>query len=249
MKASLLMSTYNKNDCLPNTLYSISRQETSFPFEVCIVDDGSDINPEPIIREFLPNAKYKRFEKRIGFEKVLSDGFISLVSNDTNIVIIQSCDIIHTQPFLVEELCKNVKPRSMSMTEVKSFSVELDMYKNFDLKVKEYLSTWDSIPGRYYSGSKRPPNKGYIDYIFFLAAMYKEDLYYINYHICDCDCVVNYNIKFKKIIPIFVDHLKGIHQEHKRNKYPGCSLIKTCKIACRRKGKPDSIGNRGKLRL
>lgn len=249
MKASILMSTYNKNDCLPNTLYSISKQQTSFPLEVCIVDDGSTVDPEPIIRKFIPDAKYKRFETRIGFETVLSKGFESLVSPDSEIVIIQSCDIIHTQPFLVEELCKNVKPKSMAMCEVKSFPVELDAYKNFDIKMNDYLSNWNNMKGRYYSGSKRPPNKGYIDYIFFLAAMYRSDLYYINYHVCDCDCVVNYNIKFRKISPIFVDKLKGIHQEHKRNKYPGCSLIKTCKISCRRKGKPTSIGNKGKLRL
>lgn len=246
MKASILMSHFNKNECLPNTLHSISKQKASFPFEVCIVDDGSKVDPGPVIKKFLPYAKYQRYD-HIGFEKILSKGFTTLIDPQSEIVIIQSCDIVYTQPFIVEELCKNLKPHSIAMAEVKCLPIKLDMYKNFDVEINNYLTNWNNIKGAYYSGSKRPPNKGYIDYIFFLAAMFKKDLYkYVRYDVCDCDCVVNYNIKYHKIIPIFLDNLKGIHQLHKRNKYPGCSLLKTCNISCRRKGKK---GNIGKLRL
>jgi len=264
MKASILMSTYNKNECLSNTLYSISKQKTSFPFEVCIADDGSKIDPEPIIRKFLPDAKYKKYE-HIGFEFILSKGLTDLVDPTSDIVIIQSCDVLYSQPFIVEEICKSVKPNSISMAEVKCLPIKPDMFENFDNNINYYLNNWEILKGKYYSGSRREPNnelipkhmrnkkidrKKYIDYYFFLGAMFKKDLYrYVHYDICDCDCVVNYNLKFHKIKPIYMDNLKGIHQLHKRNKYPGCSLLNTCKVVCRRKMAERPEGNKGMVRL
>jgi glycosyltransferase involved in cell wall biosynthesis len=228
------MSTYNKNEYLPNTLFSISRQKTSFPFEVCVADDGSTIDPEPIIKQFLPEAKYKRFNKRIGFETILSKA-LALADPLSDIVIAQSSDVVYLQPFIIEELCKNLKPHSIVMAEVKNVSVSLEMYKNFDIEVEKIFSNWGSC-GRVYSGSKRPPSRGYTEYIFFLGSIFKSDLYSLGYDKCDCDCVVDYNLKLNKFSPIFLDNLKGIHQTHQRNRYPGCSFIKTCKISCRRKG-------------
>ena len=68
IKVSVLISSYNCNEALPNTFYAISRQKTNFEFEVCFLDDCSYEDPKPIYDLFL-RVKHKkgiRLKQHIG---------------------------------------------------------------------------------------------------------------------------------------------------------------------------------------
>jgi len=143
MKASVLIATYNNHSVLYNALHSLARQKTNFPIEYCIVDDHSDIDSESIIREFFPDAKYKRLSERTGFEYSQSYCY-DLVSPDSDVIVMQAADVIYTADNILEELCKGIGIGTFTLAEVVDMVIEPDMYKNFDEEISNILENWDS---------------------------------------------------------------------------------------------------------
>ena len=265
MKASILLATYNKNDCLPNTLYSIARQKVSFPFEVCIVDDISIVDPEPIVRKFfymegesLPSdeswhegyepfdkywgagyAKYQRLDKHVGgqFSQSLC---CNMMDEDSDIVIIQSCDVMYLQDNTIQHLCDAVRPGYFTMAIVKNIAVKPNLYEDYDEEIEPILANWDQIsitanPTQginIYSGKDRPGG----DWLFFLGAMTKEDLLKIDFDYRCCDVVVQQKIKERGMQPIFLDDIKAVHQKHPPADLWPCSIVDRCEYWCKRKG-------------
>ncbi len=230
MKVSLFMSTYNKNSVLPNTLYSISRQKTTFPLEVCVVDDCSDIDPEPIIKGFLPDVKYRRLSEHIG-PQFAKNQCLDLMSPDTDVVILQSCDVIQAHPFTVEELCKHVGDKTITLAEVIDIRTNILLFQNFDFEVQHMLDNWE----RYitYSttqvGRKRPN-----EWLFFLGAIRREDLESIGYGDNSCDAVLHQTMRHREFNrPTLLAYVKGIHQCHPKTWYI-CPLVETCEFYCSR---------------
>jgi hypothetical protein len=219
------MATYNKNGCLPNTLYSLARQKTSFPVEICIVDDKSEIEPKDIIFKFIPDCKYKRLEERAG--EYLSLGkCLDLVSKDTDVIVLQSCDVLYAQDNILEVLCTAVGPKVFTMPEVRDLKVDPDMYLNFNQKIK-YLISEKAIDDRrkyggnhiFYAGSRQPnPNKRWY---FFLGAIRKDDLFATNIKNNAYDRLIAAEMHKLGYSPKYFDELIGIHQSHKIIKYGG----------------------------
>lgn len=219
MKASLHISTYNKNEFLPNTLYSIARQKISFPFEVCIVDDCSDIDPEPVIRKFLPNAKYKRLNKYQPLD-ISAKIALDFVSDDTDILIMQSDDVIHCYENTIEKLCNGVDEKTVCMAIVHNANPPFDMYKNFEDHLSATILQWKtgtprSIPGRHY---------------FFLGSIRKEDFESLQ---CTkepwCDNILKREMVAKDFKFNYDYNIIGFHQYHEPKIYP-CTRISTCDI-------------------
>ena len=252
MKASILLATYNKNDCLPNTLYSIARQKVSFPFEVCIVDDISIVDPEPIVRKFFDiegsktyfsgkdsnssaltnaHAKYKKLYNHVGgqFSQSLC---CDMMDKDTDIVIIQSCDVMYLQDNTIQRLCDTVKPGYFTMAIVKNIAVKPNLWEDYDEEIKPVLANWDQTQGiNIYSGKDRPGG----DWLFFLGAMTKEDLLKIDFDYRCCDVVVQQKIKEHGMQPIFLEDVKAVHQKHPPADLWPCSIVDRCEYWCKRK--------------
>jgi len=219
MKATIYMATHNKNDVLPNVLCSITRQKVPFPYEVCIVDDHSDVDPEPIIRKFIPDAKYKRFDKQQGFD-VVTEHALSLASSDSDILIMQSADVIHSGLDTIEKLCAGVSEKTICMATVRNTNPPNDMHKDFEGQLPH-------ISNQYKRGAFRSaPGRNY----FFLGAIDRrgyESLDFVTKPHCDImleNGLTTAGFKFNH-----PEGIMGFHQNHSTSTIP-CSRIDTCDI-------------------
>lgn len=223
------MATHNKEKCLPNVLTSISRQVTSFPFEVCIVDDYSRVDPEPIIREYLsPNIelKYKRLTRNLGgrFSKNLC---LDMMDPEANVAVVTSSDVIYCQPNMLEELCLNVSEGIFTMPEILDLELPKEVHESFNRHMEKILKLWNR--GKYekatvYSGSRREAG----EWVFFLGAIAVNDLIKLGYRKNSCDRIMNEKMRELGMKPKFLDHMKAIHQYHEWYRHP-CQAIGTCK--------------------
>jgi hypothetical protein len=224
------MATFNKNEFLPNTLYSIARQKVSFPFEVCIVDDHSDVDPEPIIRKFLPDAKYKRLDKRYGFDVVTTQP-LSMMSDDSDILIMQSSDVIHTKKDTIETLCNGVGKKQVCMATVYNIDPLPDMYKNF----KKHLPLIKM-------GKIRTSQDTLAKFYFFLGAIRRSDYESLK---CQkgpyCDVILSHELDKFKFTANHPKDLIGFHQDHPQTTIP-CTRLLSCHILCSLKYRCQSLG-------
>lgn len=219
MKAAIFIATYNKNDALPNVLYSINIQKPSFPFEVCCIDDHSEVDPEPIFNEFLKDCdfKYKRLPERVGFKYSQTKCF-DLMSEDVDTIILQSADVIHGSSDMIQRLCDGLSPDVFTMPEVRNLPVSPDMYINFEEEIK-YWSSDQAISDHpiqlpqgilFYTGPRRPNNQ----WFFFLGAIQRTNLERTDYR-RECFDLSLYNkMLWLGYKPNFLLDLVGIHQRH-----------------------------------
>ena len=225
MKATLYIATCNKNDVLSNTLFSIARQKVSFPFEVCIVDDHSDVDPEPIVRKFIPDAKYMRLDKRYGSDT--SNTYMQeMASKDTDIFIRQSADVIHARPDTIEMLCKGVKKKQVCMAAVSNTNPPHDIHSYFG----KYLPKLYKQAAK---GRKRSRvGKTQTSFYFFLGAILKSDYNSLK---CTsgphCDVMLGDELIAKGFVANYPKNTIGFHQQHEQNLAP-CSRIDTCELFC-----------------
>jgi len=243
MKVSLLLVIKDKKDLLQNALYSLARQKTSFPFEVCVLDVNSSMDLEPFIREFMPTVKYKKLDEDVDF--IYTKGMcLDLASPDSDVIVIQAEDVIYTKDSALEELCKQVGPKTVSMAEVLDIPIDKYFHKNFESNMKKILSNWDSymhyydgeIDGvrytlnPYYTGKELPAA-----ILFFLGAIRREDLILLDFQRNNCDGVLAPKMKslgFKINYP----NVKGIHQRHTKTVH-FCPIVDSCTYHCIRKDK------------
>jgi glycosyltransferase involved in cell wall biosynthesis len=199
-------------------LYSIAQQQTTFHLEICIVDDASDIDPEPIIEKSLKGLdwSYMRLEKHVGFKHSQSY-CLNLISDDTDAVILQSADVIHSSPYSIQTLCDSLDEKTIVLAEVRNLEVSPVLHASFEKNVRFYL-TDDAVknpePGVqiYYSGTKQPdPDKRWY---YFLGAILKNDLLSTSYK---DNC---FDVEFSKELhklgfkAVQLDNVIGIHQRH-----------------------------------
>ena len=235
-KASIFMATFNKGKYLPNVLYSISNQKTTFPFEVCIVDDYSRVGPELLIRKYLHpeiELKYKRLTQNVG-GRFARNICLDMMDPEANVAIITSCDVIYCQPFLLEELCQNVSEGIFTMPEIIDLEMPLDTLLPRSA-MNRLLERWEA--GNYdhatvYAGSR----KEHKEYYFFLGAIRVDDLIKTGYRENSCDPIMDAKIKELGFEVKYLDHLKAVHQHHEWEKHP-CRIVDTCERSalCRKR--------------
>ncbi|MCK9596717.1 glycosyltransferase [Candidatus Pacearchaeota archaeon] len=242
-KVSVFMATWNKNNQLPNALYSLARQKTNFDFDVCIIDDHSNVNPEPIIRKFFPHARYKRLPKNEGV--TLSHGHcFDVMDKNTDIVVLQSSDVIYTEDHILQRIVDNTDSKQITMTEVIDIPIDDNMYLNFDSNIEKYINNWDNYKvyvdvvltngllcknsSTFYTGAP------YHSWLFFCGGILADDLRSIRIEHNACDATLHQLMKEKNFKAILLNDCKVIHQRHPKTMYE-CKIIDTCPYHCIRK--------------
>ena len=228
-KVAICMQTYNKNDILPNVFYSIARQKPPFPYTVCLTDDGSDIDPEPLLKEFFPNNyKFKRIvEKGPSGPDVPFGKTLDIVPPDVDIVILQSADVLHVEDFTIEDLVDNVDKKVPAFAQVSNAEVPNNMYQDFGKGIKNIFEAWKIVPAMRRTGY----DKGYY---FFLGAILKEDTKTLGFGQPLCDVQLQQRLWEQKFRINFLEDLKGIHAIHPDSWIP-CSQMNICKFKCKLK--------------
>jgi glycosyltransferase involved in cell wall biosynthesis len=251
MKASVFIAIYNKRDELHNCLYSISKQVVDFPIEYCFVDDCSDEDPLPIIKKFLSNSdvKYKRLSKHVGFIYAQSECF-NLMSSDSDIIILQSADVIITRSNCYSILCREVKDKIITLSCVVDIPVDKYLWKsNYDETINKITENWEeyitridlNIDGNTYKNcstlySGRPE----CSWLFFCGAIKTKDLIDLGYIEGGCDAMLHSKMKSMRYGAKLFPLMKVIHQRHVK-KTPLCPIINKCKIHCIRKSQLTTI--------
>lgn len=236
-KVSITFSVYNKErKVLNNTICSILKQNTDFPFEIIIIDDGSDMEYGNFFESFnLPDhieLKYKKIEK-IGFPFAKCK-CLDIVDENSEIIIMQSSDIIFGNKNTLQKLVEGVDEKHYSLAKVRNFKVDKDICKNYDKKIKNILKGWSNKPKQdIYCDPGRPKAL-----LMFLGAMKKNNLLkYTSWEKNSCDAVIGTQLrKLKsqgKFLPKWVDGAIGVHQEHKKIWYE-CPIQDTCNFECKR---------------
>lgn len=224
MLVSIMMSNYNKNTALKNTLHSIASQKISFPIEIVIGDDGSDVDPYPIIEEELLGIqfKYQKFP-RLGFIDI-HQKLIQMVTGD--IVCLSSCDTMFLDDNSLQKIIDSVKPGYFVLPTV--INLEYSSTKNIMDRFEKIRDKKSVCKGQmlYYQGSRRSR------YFFFFGSLLKSDLDSIQYS--PCDVIFDQRLRENNLKPIYSDEIL-LHQAHKHYIYE-CPLIKECKL-CRRSRK------------
>ena len=220
-KISIITSLYNKNDSLRNTLTGLMKQKISVPYEICIVDDGSDVNPESIVRECIPDniLKFKRFEKNIGPVKATTEAY-KMASKESDILVTMSGDVIILDTDGIEKLCMGVDEGVFTIGEIKTLEINFNMYDNWNSEVKRLKGIFDDLDtyNHVYCGSLKP-NRWFI----FLGGFRRGDAERSKiFESWD----VNYRgnlrkLKYKPVFPM----VKAIHQMHDTILYKGHGQI------------------------
>lgn len=236
-KASITFSIYNKEyNVLNNTICSIVKQKTTFPFEIVIIDDGSEMEYNDFFDSIkLPkhiNLKYKKTEK-VGFPFAKSK-CIDMLDKNSNVIIMQSADIIFGNKYTLQKLYDNVKEKYYTLANVRNFKVNQNICENYEEKTKKILKEW----------SKKQRKDIYCDpsrkkaLLFFLGAIRRVDLLnYTSWEKNSCDAVIGTQLRKlrdqNRFLPIWVKGAIGIHQEHKKIWYE-CPIQDTCNFKCKR---------------
>ena len=134
-RASIFIAAHNKRVPMSNVIHSISIQKTSFPFEVCFVEDASDLNEEclSILDHKLPHDmwKYCRLTKNVGCGKSQIE-CLSMMSPDSDVIVLQSADVMYAGTDVLEKLVLGVEPMICTMAEVRNVEVPERLWADYD---------------------------------------------------------------------------------------------------------------------
>jgi len=243
IEASLLMSISEfdfRRDCIINSLKGISIQEVPFPFELCLIDDASNLKPSDIKRFIesyfkknqVPNLKriaIKSLKHKAGFTSAPSQ-CMKLVSPESNKMIVLASDCIFLQKDAIKNLCDRVGSKKPVFSEVAEIDIKPDFYKDFDVNAESCLRAWPHHLARQpFMVSRIIPNS----WLFFAGAALKEDLLNIGYDEVSCDAVL-----WQKMMPAnynaeILTYVRVAHQSHPRIAYP-CPRVTECEFFCSR---------------
>lgn len=241
MKIAVVMATHNKEYQLPNALYALNLQETRHDVEVCIVDDCSAIDPKPIIDKYLTRfpVKYKRLDERAGVQ--FSHGIaLEMVSDDVDVVLQPSCDVICLMPNVLNDLCEAVEDKIPAFAGVMDLDIMPEFYRNFEEYASNIIKNWGSIPrtidvemnGRYYQGcSTVYSGEPWCSWLFFMGAMSRQNFYDIGFNYLACDAYMHPTMREMGFKAKLLPWLRCVHQRHKKEMYK-CELLEYCPYWC-----------------
>jgi len=241
VKAAILIAHYNKNNQLRNTLAGIARQVTTFPFEVCIVDDHSEVDPEDIIKEALDGVtyKYSRLEENV-FAQHTQKYCYDLVSDDVDIILIMSCDVVMVDTNIIEELCQRLEGKQVVTGDVRNIPLHENAYQDFENTTTRALDLWEA------SQTYSNPIRLYL----FMSVIKRSVLDRSKFKDNNCDMVMDASLRNLGCNHIIYNDLKAIHQKHESFIHP-CPIVNECTLPCMRKKNYGSnlAGKKAKRRL
>lgn len=229
IKASILVTSYNKNRELPNVFYSISRQKTDFEFEVCFLDDCSYDDPEPIYQKYLTvkNKKGIRLKQHIGnraninaFTGTPSSFFknsycmtFDMVDNNSDIVVLQSADVVWTSDDILQKFVDSIRPKEVIICDVQNKRVDPCLYENWDKEIDNIVNL--PVTEGYYQGEARFEIDPMCAWGPWLMPFYKKDLIEIvKYQEHGNEFGIRVTLEPNGFKPVFRHDIIGIHQQH-----------------------------------
>jgi hypothetical protein len=241
---NIIFTIYNKEQCLPNTLISIGKQEINIPIKLFILDDGSkpSINKDKLLSilntfnlqfDYTHRSHKGPFQSRLDcINQILTER----CSYPDDIVIFQSVDVMYSSSLTLSNLISNLSLNSIHMAEVANAIVDPLMYKQYDKFSKTTLTEWDTKYTKHYQGRNRHDR-----FYPFLTAIQLKDLDKLEYTKNYCDVLTDYYIRKNQFTVKYILSAKAIHQAHKP--IPGARncYIKECPDKCHRQ-----LGNKFK---
>ncbi len=229
IRASVLVTSYNKNDVLPNVFHSISRQRTDFEFEVCFLDDCSLVDPRSIYDEHLrvEHKKGVRLHQHIGNrgnqhcfprhpEFTSSYGMtFQMADEQSEVIVVQSADVVWTQDDILQKFVDGMEENHIQICCVKNLQVDLDLWQDFETRVRPLIER--SPKDCSYQGTCRgplSPEGRTQEWYDFLMPFYRKDMVgRLQYVYDNRDTTLNAHLQ-KHYTPDFRDDIVGIHQAH-----------------------------------
>lgn len=236
MKVAICIATHNKDEALNNVFYSISRQKTSFPFEVVIVDDASEditglmeAGARHLEAKGVPH-KVMFLSRNVGCGR--SQAFcLDLLSEGVDTIVLQSADVLYASDDVLERLCRETAPGRFALAEVRNVLVDPELWRSWDKNLPYYLEFErqmetlhhiNSDPDQPHSGSytiqhtifsgpgqPRPLERFY----FFLGAIRKDDLLETCFAMNCMDKAISNDLHRLGKECVYVDAV-GLHQRH-----------------------------------
>jgi glycosyltransferase involved in cell wall biosynthesis len=198
MKASITIATHNRADALDKTLASIFRQHVSFPFEVIVVDDGSNDHTSDVLVKY--PVIMSRIERAPVHRNPAPARNLAITMAQSDILIMQSDDVMHQSPDTIETLVREVETHPQSAVLATVLNVDAN----------------NTVLGTYVSRRVRRA-------FFFLGAIRREHIYaiggndeeftqpgYEDAWLRDC-LIYGAHIPF-----LYSDRVVGHHQDHSR---------------------------------
>ena len=264
-KVSIITTTFEKNHQIENTLYGILRQQTNFPFELIIVDDGSTQDPSILIREFLQEyiptsnctnlvkIKYKRREENITARFVRKYCF-EMLDDKSEIIVSMTADIVMLDDKTLQVLHDQVRIKNPVFCETLEWKTTPEWYEDFDTHVPQILSDWrrqiTGSKGRKLTFDKEPETRcpspivsrrWPVGLVFHCGAIYRSDCMEIGYDENSCDAVISKKIRYHKFQGhILAGFARCLAQNHLRKLFP-CVLENTCSYYCPRTARTQGL--------
>ena len=155
IKASVMVTTYNKNKELPNVFHSLSLQKTDFEYEVCVLDDCSLVDPKSLYDRYLQveHKKYSRLLHHIGNRGVRSNfkahsDFTSsyghtllMVAEEVEVVVDVSADVLWAQKDILQKLVDSMRPMEIQLCRVVNMPIDPKLHENWEEGIKQILET------------------------------------------------------------------------------------------------------------
>jgi glycosyltransferase involved in cell wall biosynthesis len=241
MKVSIILTFYNKQNCNRNTIYSILRQKTNFPFEVLIVNDNSpndDFSYLSKIKKPLNiTLKYKKNETNMG-SNFGHQTALGMMDDDVDIIVTQSSDVLYATEYTLQKLVDGVDDNHYTSGAVANMKIDTNLWKNMENELPKIVDKmWPKMENpktKYmYTSSKNPR------LYWFLAAIKKDHLFkYFTWRENACDVKTKEELiklnKDGKLFVRWIDDAMAIHQKHPQVIHP-CPIVDVCKFKCPRK--------------
>jgi hypothetical protein len=155
-----------------------------------------------------------------------------MISDDTNIIIPMSSDVIMLCEDTIEQLCQRVAKKKVVFAELVNLKVSDAAYKNFDDFANPILNNWESMivnSEKPLHISRRIPTA----WLFFLGAIYKEDILSIGYRKNSCDAVLWQKMAQQNFDGELLTNARAVHQYHSRHDV-SCGIENSCNFYCSR---------------
>lgn len=154
IKASIIITTFNKGDYLHLSLDSIFKQKPPFEYEVIVVDDGSTDKTKEVIKKYEDKIRYKYLDRPYYTNPAVAKNTAYAMAKG-EVFIIQCPEVEHVSENSIELLTNTIKDDSFIIATV--FNVHP---RNRQI-IMEYTGV----------NYKRP--------LFFLGSIKKEHMYAI----------------------------------------------------------------------
>lgn len=221
MKATVFTTTYNKDKCIENVMFSLFMQVTDFDWELRVYDDHSPVDPEPVVKKYFPHAYYERLPEHRPFDEMMS----YCLGGESEVVVMMSADVILCDENVLSRIVHGTFPGHQAYATVINAKVDKDLYLDFDSGMEKIWKTVTATVPTIRTGQFTRP-------YFFFGAIMREDLEKVHGEVPWCDIRLNHRMAKEGYKPVFPKKCFAIHQEHPQTTLP-CTRIDVCEgIPC-----------------